>query len=227
MRRRLLGPRAAKTVSVLADLGTIAAIMGNEELAVERFEKALQSYPEGTRFDTLSRSHSNLAIALSALGRYDEAIEHFEASIKLTEEGESPDHPNLVATLSMLSEAQTSRGELEEALKTGRRALEIADARLPPGHRTTVVALYSLANAEFESQMVSEAAAHLERGLQFADEGSSSAMQQAQVEFLLARCLRRMGEPAGRAESLARTARTRLINVGGHEDLVAEIEAWL
>ncbi len=94
-------------------------------------------------------SETNLAVALQAEGRTDEAAAHYQRAIAL-----QPDYAPAYNNLGVMQRAQ---GQLDAAIGTYRRALE-ARRDYPDAH-------YNLANALLEQNRPGEAAEHFEIAL--------------------------------------------------------------
>jgi tetratricopeptide (TPR) repeat protein len=73
--------------------------------------------------DDLSRAH---ALNSLAQGRLNEALRHYERSLKISEKALGPKHPDLVPSLIGLGETQIDRGKASEGLAHLERALKLA-----------------------------------------------------------------------------------------------------
>ena len=81
-------------------LATILAQRGRAAEAASFFELALKMKPD----DAIA--HSNYGGVLDALGRRQEALEHYERALAIQERALGPDHPNVALTLELLAQAQ-------------------------------------------------------------------------------------------------------------------------
>jgi tetratricopeptide (TPR) repeat protein len=94
---------------------------------------ALQLWPD------FADAHNNLGLALSALGRNEEAVEHFQAAVKL--------RPDDGQTHSNLGNALRALGNTDEALEHFRKAVEL-NPRLALAHTNLGQFLVDLGRAE-------------------------------------------------------------------------------
>ena len=88
------------------------------DLAIDALEHALELNP------SLAVTHCGLGDSLAYEGRLDEAIEHFEAAIRL-----SPHDPFRWAFYSYRSLAHLFRGEFQEAVNWARKSVQIPNAQ--------------------------------------------------------------------------------------------------
>jgi tetratricopeptide (TPR) repeat protein len=81
-----------------------------------------------------ARALAQIGTALWKEGELDQAIEHHQRAMALTEAVLGPEHPLLVDSLNSLGAVASTQGKLDEALAYQERALTLAEAVLGPGH---------------------------------------------------------------------------------------------
>lgn len=96
------------------------------------------------------RAHNNLGYELAALGRFDEALSHYEKAVEL--------FPRYVDAYTNWANALSKQGRSKEAAQKARRALEL-DSASELGHLNLADALFDLGHPE-------EAIAHYKEALQ-------------------------------------------------------------
>jgi tRNA A-37 threonylcarbamoyl transferase component Bud32/tetratricopeptide (TPR) repeat protein len=127
---RRLGDRRREVVA-LCDLGRAEAAAGNHEAALVRLQSAreraggLHDPAAGPR---LARVLLDLAEALRAARRAEEAILYAQQAQGLLEQAYGADHPKVAASALSLCETSLAQGELTRALRPCRRALDLHEA---------------------------------------------------------------------------------------------------
>ena len=166
---------------------------------------------------------ANLGEALSAAGRYDEAVVADESALAAVRRVLGPEHPEVALILSNECETLNRAQRFTEAHRACARAMEIwslvrPDALILFFTRTQLgIALIGLgrpadAIAPLEASLTSRVAAH-------------SAMElQGESRFALARAIWSRAADHPRALGLARQARQ---DYSANAKAVAEIDAWL
>ena len=121
-----------------------------------------------SRCPDYSTLHNNLAIALTDLGRADEAIAHYITSLKIEEDSHEV-HNNL-------GNALLNKGQIDEAIKHFNRAIELTDHRAL--HRNSLPgfaeAHYNLGNALKMKNQFQQAIVHFKRALQLTPEDADT-----------------------------------------------------
>ncbi len=123
-------------------VGELLLLEGQPQFAVEHFEEVLRARPD------LAEAHVNLAIALTAMGRYDDAIEHFRTGLRAR--GTASGHTQFGLALAR-------SGRVDEAIVEYRTALRIEPDR--------AVTLLQLGTALGARGRFAEAAACLQRAV--------------------------------------------------------------
>ena len=170
----------ANEVASLASLGMTRLQMGEHEQAVRLLLQSIDMNRElierartrGSEADLLplqagaARSHSHLSEALSALGRYDEAIAHSEAGLELIRVVGDP--RTECHLLGRVAEALEKLGEHDAAIERARAALSIASH---DGDRVGEAEnLGRLGGLMLQKDSHAQARSYLERGLQLAEQ---------------------------------------------------------
>jgi tetratricopeptide (TPR) repeat protein/predicted Ser/Thr protein kinase len=99
-------------------------------------------------------------------GRYDEGIEHFEAALKLFEEGEGGPDPDVATALHNLAVAKVTFGRYREAEPLLRRALSVYEETVGTEHPDYGNALDLLGNVLFRLGRFEEATTTTRRALE-------------------------------------------------------------
>jgi serine/threonine protein kinase/tetratricopeptide (TPR) repeat protein len=102
-------------------------------------------------------SRNNLALACYSAGRYAQAIELFEATLKHCQMALGPDHPHTLESRNGLAVAYWSAGRLSEAIALHEGTLRLHEAKLGPDHPDTLNSRNNLANAYRSAGRLTEA----------------------------------------------------------------------
>ncbi|MBC8074002.1 MAG: tetratricopeptide repeat protein, partial [Deltaproteobacteria bacterium] len=136
----------------------ISSARGNVLYDAGRYAEALASYEQqralmdAAEITTAARAveqataASNIAVALTELGRPVEAIEQARLAVSLDEQVYGNDHPALAITLNGLGQALERHGEYHEAAAVMRRALELRERAFGPDHPAVATSLGGLAS---------------------------------------------------------------------------------
>lgn len=151
----------------LAIAGVDAYHRGDFEAAAERFRLALAlalTLEEGA--ERLINSNLNLAVALDALGRDDEAEALYLEAIRLQENVHGPADPALAVMLSRLAGLYAGREEYVRAEPLLRRALSVREDVAGPYHPYTALAVEELGDLMLAQERTREAVVQYERAVQ-------------------------------------------------------------
>ncbi len=108
---------------------------GDTEKALELAEEVLAARAKKLGSHTMvAGSHLTVGSLLSALGRYDEADEHFEQCEAMFRSELPPGHLSVALPLAARGKSLIARGDLENARGDLEEALKIRAAKLPPDH---------------------------------------------------------------------------------------------
>ena len=125
----------------------------------------------------VARLHSHLAVAHRVQGEYDAAVDLAEQALETFRETLTPNHPQMVATLSVIAGVRMLQGRHEEAYRIYRDALDRQERGVGPWDPRTVGTIRNVARAASSLDRLSEADSLLDRALVVADSihGSDSA----------------------------------------------------
>ena len=124
---RIKMDQGASPISIAISLNNIGLAhrnLGDFELALEAHHKSVQLMEQEKHLLFSGAARGNLAKALAALGRTEEAMHNFETALKTIQEVDSPYY--LSEICRDFAEMEFSQEHLERALELGTRALEIA-----------------------------------------------------------------------------------------------------
>lgn len=148
--------------------------LGGLQFRLGRYAEALTSFKEALRLrervyepghaDTLE-TLGEIANALEAQGRRDEAAQVGRRVVSATEKALGPDHPAVAIALVNLGAAIGNEGHFSEALDIYRRALAVFERALPADHPFTAGCLLDLAEALVGLGRIDEGIASAERAL--------------------------------------------------------------
>src|SRR5262249_30001048 len=96
------------------------------------------------------RLRMNIASALGAEGRLDEAIMHHERALVLAEKVFSPGDPELGTAFFRMGKRFRARGREEEALRFFTRALAARERSLGPSHPSVATTLNAIAEVHLD-----------------------------------------------------------------------------
>lgn len=222
------GDRLGQAVS-FNNLGQAYRVKGEFQAAKEHYERALGRWDEALDGLDKAQSHSDLGTLLRVLGRPVDAIDHLEAAIERSRKGSANEirrNRVLRAALNQLGRTHLQLGDPEAALPYLREALQLQDR--PLGRANTRINI-GLAQRAFGRP--EKARAQYEEALALLRDPSVRGTDRALAKVLVALgslehadgkadqalellreardLYRRMGHPAGEAESLMRIAEAR------------------
>ena len=126
--KRLYGDRDPRVAGAVTDLGVTLALLGNYAAAVKYIQEGIdrQAATGGSHNPRLALHYLNLAGALAALGRFEEAKGAYETALALL-----ADHPPGATNVILLSElagVENELGHADAALDDAQKALDVARA---------------------------------------------------------------------------------------------------
>ncbi len=121
---------------LLNNEGTLAYGRGAHAAAVEAFERVavLRREMYGPEHPDVAAAHSNLGLALTQIGRFDEALAHHADARASWEESLGPAHPMVGVSLTNEAFAYEKLERFEEAAAVYEKAIELRRASLGPRH---------------------------------------------------------------------------------------------
>ncbi len=152
--------RTATTWNLLARVANAA---GEADVARAWSEQALRASQSQPR-ETTSALHQ-LARALEAQGRYEEAEAFLRRDLDLVEKDLGPNHPSYGTSLQALASVLKSQGKYTEAEALARRSLAIYEKALGTDHPSYGASLHALASVLDFQGKYEEAEALLRRAL--------------------------------------------------------------
>ncbi len=128
-------------------IGNTFWFLGEAGIACVQLERARELYSAQLGIDhpdTL-KSAMNLAISYRTLGRYKEALELNEETLKLQRIKLGLDHPDTLRSMNNLAINHADLGRQKEALQLREETLRLSRARLGPEDRATLRSMHNLA----------------------------------------------------------------------------------
>ncbi|HVY37033.1 MAG TPA: tetratricopeptide repeat protein [Polyangia bacterium] len=213
---------------LLNNLGGICEMRGDGEGALKAHQDALALKEKalGRSHPDVGASEGNLAVALQALGRSQEALEHVDRSIEILETGLGAGHPELATQLSNRGEILNSLGRYRDARASFERARIIWERELGLDNRNLAYALTGIGISYIAEGDPTSAIVPLERAFRIREEQENDPARRAETRFALARGLWEAGRDRARARVLAEQARDGYATAVVKPKL-AEVQSWL
>ncbi|HEY8075204.1 MAG TPA: serine/threonine-protein kinase [Labilithrix sp.] len=111
----------------------------------------------------VATAEHELANTLTALDRFDDAMEHYRRSQRIRETVLGPSHPDVAAPLVSMAIVERKRGNAPAAIPLYRRALALVEPAYGPEHPETSLVLNNLALALVTAGEIDEGATLFER----------------------------------------------------------------
>ncbi len=213
---------------LLNNLGGICEMRGDGAGALKAHEEALALKEKalGREHPDVGASEGNLAVALQALGRSQEALEHVDRSIEILEAGLGAGHPELATQLSNRGEILNALGRYRDARGSFEKARIIWERELGLDNRNLAYALTGIGISYIAEGDATSAILPLERAFKIREEHENDPARRAETRFALARGLWEAGRDRPRARILAEQARDGYAKAVVKPKL-AEVESWL
>lgn len=197
------------------NLGVLANIRGQRELALAYYERALASYHRLGYLRGLAQTHHNLGISYRDLGFDTKADTHYQRAIHLARAADSEDVIALAETERAMLRAKAGDGRLAETLAL--RALKRFETMGDPLGRAE--ALRVLAAAARADQRNDTAATRLQEALEIA-QSHHDPLLLAEIQRDRGLLLRDKGKPAEARKALL-SAAEHFTALGAVEDAAA------
>jgi serine/threonine-protein kinase len=162
-----LGNRPELLAELQNQEGAIYLSEGDYEQARDQYQQALtlRERAFGPSHRDVGSSASNLAIALSRLGRLDEALALYRRAEEIAEQTVGLEHPRRAQLLHNLAITEAKLGDYDQALADYQEAARILGKTLGPEHPQLAVPLASLSAAYLRAGRTDEALDCARRGL--------------------------------------------------------------
>jgi eukaryotic-like serine/threonine-protein kinase len=200
VRERLVGPLVA--------LGRYPDALAQAELSLQNRRK---EHPGDHRY--VAASLEVQALALSALGRGDEAVSSAAQAERMAARIFAPDHWLLARARVTLCRVLVDTGR-DEAPASCARALAASSLAFPSGHPLVAEAQALVGEAELLAGRAEAAVPPLEAALAYLEPRHGDVLVRALARFALARALVDAGGDRARADTLTRAARADLAAIG-------------
>ncbi|MHA2028358.1 MAG: tetratricopeptide repeat protein [Candidatus Kariarchaeaceae archaeon] len=122
--------------SILMSKGSLSYVVGDHDIAIASFEKALWIREILGLEDQIAASKNNLALIYQGMGNYELALKYFEESNSIFEK---IDHKqNIAFTLNNIGLVHLNVGNTNQALNTFKKGLNILEDEDDDGHRSII-----------------------------------------------------------------------------------------
>jgi len=159
LRRRVLGPKNAKTLISLSHVGRVAYLQGKypEAEALHKQALAMQSRVLGSDDpETLASMHS-LAVDYVAQGKWAQGEALQNEALKLRRRVLGPEHPDTLRTMGGLAANYYEQGKYDQAVALYNQTLGIQRRVLGPEHPETLASMHNLATVYIDQGKYADA----------------------------------------------------------------------
>jgi tetratricopeptide (TPR) repeat protein len=209
----------------LNDQGAVYLAEGKYERAVTILKQALALKQKvlGPEHPDVGMSEGNIAIALAALDRNEEAKIHVDRSLAVMKKGLGAEHPELAVQLGNDGEILNALGRFSEARRSFERARSIWERELGPNNRVLADALTGIGVSYLAEGNPARAIGPLERALKIRATLESDRTKKADTDVALARALWEDNRDRKRATQLASEARALYAEAGNQPKLAKTV----
>ncbi|MFT3706835.1 MAG: tetratricopeptide repeat-containing protein kinase family protein [Archangium sp.] len=120
--------------ALATNLGELLLMQRKPEAALEQYLIALEICERQGHAINTAGTLANLGRTYSMLGRYQDAVDVLNRSVKAFEGIHGLEHPNVAIALNSLASANLNLGRLDDALAASKRAVAIREKMLGPQH---------------------------------------------------------------------------------------------
>jgi eukaryotic-like serine/threonine-protein kinase len=199
----------------------------NEEaLLHDRRALALKERSGASRGE-VARNLNNLALTLSDMGRYQEALDDLQRAIKDLGQELGAEHPLVATFISNKGETLGRLGRYGEARAAYQRALSIEERTYGAESTNLAYPLTGLGQSYLADHQPAAAVAPLERARRIREAHEKDVALVAETDFSLARALWETDTARDRALRLAGTARAAYARSPASSVRLQEIDRWL
>ena len=203
--------------------GVLLHLAGDTAAGLEHLARALEARRRllGDRHLDVAESHYNLAIALRAAGRRDDARAHHEQALALRIDVLGRDHPLVAESRSALGVVAKDDGDLDGAIAAWHEAERIQRAAYGGAHPKLAATLNNLGGAELMRAHPVEAEAYYRAALAMLERTvGPDDLQVDRILYNLGELLRERGDLAGAQTMLQRALAGRERRLGPvHRDV--------
>jgi tetratricopeptide (TPR) repeat protein len=162
------GEESAELAAALANLGAVACMNGDSELAEAKLRRAIEirERVQGPAHPDVGRDLHNLGSMLAQSGRFDEATPLLERALGIKREVLGDMHPDVAYTLVSLGNVAVARRRFDDAEQHTREALAIQESALGTDHPDLAFSLLTLGDRFVADGRPKDALPHLRRGLE-------------------------------------------------------------
>ncbi len=207
-------------------LGMIAKMEGQHEEAIGQWDRALEVDPEVTPRERLD-AHNNKALALSFLGRLEEAEAILRQSLQEAGQALGTRHPHMANVEAVLGNVLAEQGRHAAALETHRGALELYQEMVGPEHPGNAPFVESIGNDLLELGAFDEASESLRQAHRLRSEFPGNPWDLARCTFRLARAIDGASPGSSEARELALAALAAFRQVDPEDPEIPKVESWL
>jgi tetratricopeptide (TPR) repeat protein len=161
------------------------------------------------------------------MGRFEEALARYEATLVPLEQRLGPQHPFLAMTIRACGNINMNMKRYKEALPYFQRARAVLESRQDDPYGNLTGTWLDLGRVWLELKQPRKAAEVLEQAVAGRPDSKQTAAEKAFSRFYLARALWDANLDRPRALRLAEEARELLVSMGErHAKPLAELDAW-
>ncbi len=139
IRKEILGDEHPATALSYNNIGYVYSALGDNDTALEYFNKALAIYRKilGDEYPATAMSYNNIGSVYSKLGDYDTAIEYFNKALTIRQKVLGEEHPATAASYNNIGYVYSALGDYNTALEYYNNALTIRQKVLGNKHPAT------------------------------------------------------------------------------------------
>ncbi|HRH69889.1 MAG TPA: tetratricopeptide repeat protein [Flavobacteriales bacterium] len=193
---RKYGRIHSRTSRALSNIATTRMRMGDHQGALQdlRTVYGIDSNLLQSNDGSLATHSNNMAYALSALGRHEEAVVHYEEALRIFRIIYGVDHARVVTVLHNMSGTLLAAGRSDEALSTAREALAIRLARFGENSPLVADAFWTVGDIQMRTGHPDSSLASFQRVVAIGEQlGAKGEMSLASGESGLGQAEERLG----------------------------------
>ncbi|MGE0549769.1 MAG: protein kinase [Kofleriaceae bacterium] len=209
LRTSLYGADDPRTAKALSTLGTSLSTVGDLEGArqYQADAAAILERALGRNHRDVGHALRNLAVTMSGLDRYDEAVSQLRRSIEIMTVAVGAQNPDLIPSYANLAVALADLGRCDESTKISDDAIAIATNAYGANHPQLVMILATEANNLNKCRRHADAARVAKRGLAIVEATPSPPSMLARMLTELGEAELGLGNPRAAIAALERALR--------------------